>query len=281
MPPRSITDFTAAPSEANQWPLWTEDLRLDDALADNAYETTPPSWRAAIKTGLALAHLHFGQHTGKRWSATDETQAGFWARDCEMPAPWVIIAFTPAYDAAARLAAACIPAILAGVPLIAAVCVDGTPQKSVLVSLELTGIEDIFLLDQKALCTLLQEMLPHTGRLVALHTGELRPVLQVAQHIGLRCFEENHPPALSLPQPECFDPELLAFAHGKTALTTSHNNQQPEAVYLPNPAEACEATPFQTHEAFLTIMPGCEGFWLHHSLTPQFFRLHHHAFALR
>ena len=39
------------------WPQWAEDARLDDALAAAAYEATPAHLRAAVKTGLALAHM--------------------------------------------------------------------------------------------------------------------------------------------------------------------------------------------------------------------------------
>lgn len=273
-------DFDPLPPDAPRWPLWTEELRLDDALAEKAYEATPPPWRAAIKTGLALAHAHFGQHTGKHRCTAEKSHAGFWSHVEESPAPWAIVAFTPTYAAAARLAAACMPAALAGVPLVAAACVDGLPQKAALVSLELTGIEDIFLLDQEKLCSLLQEMPSRHGRLVLLHAGELAPVHQCARGLGLRCFEESRPPHLRLLHPENFDSGLLAFAQADALHTGAQKNHPPEAVLLA--VEHGQHVPghFCADDGLLTLTPGCEGFWLHPGLDPDFFRLRRHAFGL-
>ena len=155
------------------WPQWAEAARLDDALAAAAYEATPAHLRAAVKTGLALAHMHFGESTTSQRSEERNGHLGFWRRSIAHPAPWAVIAFTPAYAAAARLAAACMPAQLGGVPLLGAVCVGGTPSNNALVTLELAGVEDIFVMDSAGLCTLLEETQPGPGRLVLLHRGEL------------------------------------------------------------------------------------------------------------
>ena len=172
------------------------------------------------------------------------------------------------------------PAALAGVPLVAAACVDGLPQKAALVSLELTGIEDIFLLDQEKLCSLLQEMPSRHGRLVLLHAGELAPVHQCARGLGLRCFEESRPPHLRLLHPENFDSGLLAFAQADALHTGAQKNHPPEAVLLA--VEHGQHVPghFCADDGLLTLTPGCEGFWLHPGLDPDFFRLRRHAFGL-
>ena len=90
--------------------------------------------------------MHFGESTASQRSEVRNTHLGFWRRAISHPAPWAVIAFTPAYAAAARLAAACIPALLGGVPLVGAVCVGGAPAGNALVTLELTGVEDIFVM---------------------------------------------------------------------------------------------------------------------------------------
>ena len=66
MPDALQTELTRKPTpepveDTARWPEWAEEARLDDELTAKAYEATPPSCRAALKTGLALAHMHFGQ----------------------------------------------------------------------------------------------------------------------------------------------------------------------------------------------------------------------------
>ena len=216
------------------WPQWADEARLDDALAAAAYEATPAHLRAAIKTGLALAHMHFGESTTSQRSEERNGHLGFWRRSIAHPAPWAVVAFTPAYTAAARLAAACMPALLGGVPLVGAVCVGGTPSKNALVTLELAGVEDIFVMDSAGLCTLLEETQPGPGRLVLLHRGELDAVAGAARALELPCYEERRSPVLCLPKPDAFDLEALAFAQAEAleAALDAPLHLTPDATYL-------------------------------------------------
>lgn len=321
--------FTDQNPEATQsafWPQWVEEARLDDGLAAQAYEDTPPQWRAAIKTGLALAHMHFGSDPGRMWDMRSDGHLGFWRRGESHAAPWAIVAFTPAYAAAARLAAACIPAILAGVPLVGAVCVGGQPHRSALVSLELSGVEDIFVLDASGLHRLLEES-PPGGRLVLLHAGglapnvELAPTVELARSMGLPCWQEHHSPTLALVEAETpvngqnpaddgnrIDLAALYFAQAEaldTATSVTATNimapmstdgpsdattplardaQPPDALYLTSgdqeQADLLHGKTFSASSPGLTLTPGCEGFWLHPGLTPDFFRVHCLTFGM-
>ena len=76
-----------APSVVS-WPQWAEDARLDDDLAAAAYEATPAPLRAAVKTGLALAHMHFGESTTSQRNEVRNAHLGFWRRSIAHPAPW-------------------------------------------------------------------------------------------------------------------------------------------------------------------------------------------------
>ncbi|SFW24191.1 MULTISPECIES: hypothetical protein [Desulfovibrio] len=324
-----------------QWPQWMEDARLDDSLAATAYEETPPSWRAAIKTGLALAHMHFGSSAGHGCETQNNDRLGFWREHENHAAAWTVIAFPPSYAAAARLAAACISPILADVPLVGAVCIGGTPHSSALVSLELSGVEDIFVLDVHALHALLEQCGPGPGRLLLLHTGELELTAAFARTLGLPCWEEAHPPTLILPPAEpgeisgtctearAFDPKVLAFAQAGANFVQSAPTVHPpfsenagqdtpphgasalhapaQDVFLPNATErllpaagmipskpdaqyvssgharhaaCCRKDGALPCAPLLTLTPGCEGFWLHPGLTPDFFRVHSLAFGL-
>ncbi|MDY3810136.1 hypothetical protein [Desulfovibrio porci] len=285
MPDPRQPELTLDAPPAARWPEWAEEARLDDDLAAAAYEATPPACRAALKTGLALAHMHFGQSPGCLRESRGDPHLGFWRHTASFPAPWAVLAFTPEYAAAARLTAACVPALLADVPLVGAVCVGGAPHRAALVSLELSGVEDIFCLDETGLCALLEESQPGPGRLVLLHKGELDNVARAARVLGLPCYEERRAPALILPEPDAFDLDILAFAQGdalEQALEPARPTL-PAAIYLrPEAARGhCKARrhgPFR-YVGSLALSPGCEGFWLHAGLTPDFFTVSRLAFG--
>ncbi|MFC4677851.1 hypothetical protein [Desulfovibrio legallii] len=274
-----------------RWPRWVAAARLDDALSAAAYEAVPAPCRAAVKTGLALACAHFGEGTESRVESVRNARLGFWRRRISHAAPWAVLAFTPDYAAAARLAAACVPAQLAGVPLVGAVCVTDAPEQcaphpAALVSLELSGVEDVFALDQAGICRLLEECQPGPGRLVLLHRGELDAVARAAAALGLPCWQERRDPLLGLPQPDAFDLELLAFAQGSAleAALEPVDRRPPDALYLsPGAARShCRERrggPFPCSGA-PALTPGCEGFWLHPGLDPDFFRVRRQAFGL-
>jgi hypothetical protein len=268
----------------SRWPAWAEESRVDDGLAAQAYEATPSGCRAALKTGLALAFLHFGQCPSQVLEERSEPDLGFWRHTAEFPAPWAVIAFTGGYAAAARLAAACVPALLAGVSLIGAVCVDGPPTIQALAALELAGVEDILQLDAAGLCALLEETQPGPGRLVLLHSGELDSVAHAARALNLPLYQERRSPTLAIPDPKPFDMDALAFAQGAAlehALEPAHPIA-PNAVYI---AEAsakalCRTNRLGPHDtATLALCPGTEGFWLHAGLNPAFFRARRRAFG--
>jgi len=269
---------------AGRWPEWAEEHRLDDALSIQAYEATSPQCRIALKSGLALAFMHFGQSPCRTRESQTDTRLGYWRQMTAFPASWAVVAFTPMYTAAARLAAACVPAHLACVPLLGAVCVGGEPANQALAALDLSGVENIFVLDTAGLCALLEESQPGPGRLVLLHEGELDSARLAARTFGIPCHEERRPPVLVLPEPMAFNVEVLSFAQGKAldqALEPPHP-VTPAALYLTAEAAVghCRQHSHGPHHAdSLALSPGCEGFWLHTGLTPDFFRVSRLAFG--
>ena len=259
------------------WPDWIESARLDDATAARSYEATPPACRTALKTALALTFTRFGEYPGRLGERRDDTRRGFWHRRIVTPAEWAVIAFPASYAAAARLAAACVLPRLCGVRLLAAVCADGEPSSPALTSLELCGVEDIFCLDSNRINALLEELAADPGRVVLLHKGELDACGKTARRLRLPCYEENRPPVLNLIEPDVFDPDILAFAQGD-ALSQADNTAgaRPRAVYTAS-AEGREGLP---ESDALVLTPGCEAFWLHEGLTPDFFTVQQEAFGL-
>lgn len=266
---------SGAPAPPLSWPAWLEAARVDDGLAASAYETTPPDFRAALKTGLALAHFHFGECTPCLDDTARHDRLGFLRVRSRVPAPWTLIVISPAYAAAARLTAACAAALLAGVPRVGAVCLGGDPHAAALVSLELSGVEDVFRLDAGRFAALLDGLaaLPGPrGRVVVLHDGELASIAPAARKRDIPCHEEHHPPRLRVEATAPIDRELLAFAHGTAAVDAAPTAAAPvDAVFR----ATAEADP----DAALTLCPGCEGFWLHPGLDPNFFTVSRQAFA--
>ena len=222
--------------------------------------------------------MHWGAADEARREEVRAERLGFWRASASGPAAWAVLAFSPAYAAPCRLAAACVPALLAGVPLLGAVCLGGVPAPSACVSLELTGMEDIFTLDVKALRRLLAEIGPGPGRLALLHRGELAEIAAAARQAGIPCWEERRPPTLSMPDPAPFDLDALAFAHGADVVPVSGADAgRADALYL-SPDAARQAVAVGVGDV-LALAPGSEGFWLHSGLSPAFFRRRALAFG--
>lgn len=261
------------------WPAWLEAARVEDSRVAAAYEATPPRFRAALKTGLALAHFHFGEGATRREEAEASGRLGFWQACLRVPAPWALIVLAPAYAAAARLTAACAAPLLAGVPHVAALSVGEAPQDAALVSLELSGVEDIYSLDAARVAALLDELSARRGprgRVILLHEGALDDLARSFRALNLPYYEERRPPRLRVEEDAAFDRELLAFAHGgATALESAFAASGPADAVFRGVTEGLAPAP----DAPLTLTPGCEGFWLHPGLGPEFFTVSRQAFA--
>ena len=155
-----------------------------------------------------------------------------------------------------------------------AVCLGGDPQAAALVSLELSGVEDIFRLDAGRFATLLDALAAAPGprgRVVVLHGGELEALAPAIRKQGIPCHEEQRPPRLRVEEAAPIDRELLAFAHGAAAVDAALTASPADAVFRADAGAAPDAP--------LTLCPGCEGFWLYPDLEPKFFTVSRQAFA--
>ena len=270
------------------WPDWLEEARLDDSIVDMAYEATPPELRALVKTGLAMAFAHFGPREDQTDSVVRKPPAGFWISRQLRPAPWCVVAIDAAYAAAARVTAACVLPRLCDVPEVFAVLVgeddeDVQPTDNTLTALTLSGIDDVFCLSRERACALLGELAAQVadaehggpqGRLLLLHDGALQSLGEQAAALRIPYYEEKSAPQLTvLPGTAC-SAEALTFAHGEI-VTSAALEPATQAVLAALPTGGAMPPEGAVAEAMRRGLPvfgpGCEGFWLHPGLEPEFF----------
>lgn len=248
-------------------PDWLEAKRVSDVQMAAAYDAYPARFRAAIKTGIALAHFHFGARTENTLVRRQGKHQGLTISATSSPVPWSLLCLGSNMAAAAKICAAAMLPVLAGVPDILALCC-GCPAPAALLTLELCGIEDIVSLEEPDWQKLPAALPKGTGRIFILlgcaDWPQINPLKEFAQITALPWHEEAANGQLFLASPKAFEPELLTFAQGKMPETNPLLAQTPEAIYTTLPEEKPAAR--------LNISPGCEGFWSFAGITPEWFR---------
>ena len=152
-----------------------EACRVPDELLAGAYEGTSALHRSWIKTTLALAEAVFPALPSRSAVSIENRAAGFGSVRTETAAPWTVLLIGAGYASAVRLAAAIMPARLAGVEPIIAVW-TGKPEaapSALFAALELTGVEQVFAMPDPA--PLLGE-LPGQGRVLAFGAADVPPL---------------------------------------------------------------------------------------------------------
>lgn len=123
-----------------------EAFRIDDALLAQAYDAMPPALRARLKTAIAFQYHLNGEAPAWETRRVHRPTAGFCHTVHEKPAAWTVAVIETDFNSPARLLAALMPAVLAGVERIFVVSFGAPPDDALLVALELAGLEDIFVL---------------------------------------------------------------------------------------------------------------------------------------
>lgn len=270
----------SSPTGPEPWPEWLEDFRLPDELFAQAYAAYPAKCRAAIKTSLALATFHFGQSARDGWHDLRDRHLGFWQKCCSSPQNWAIIFLDDKFNAPAPLCAATVLPVLADVENIAIVCIGGIPRQSILLTLELCGIEDIFclsLLDAKKLLT----HIPAGGNAIIFNCTDQRgEIEQLTFARGIPFYTPPWPPRAVLCDEDDFDKETLEFCLGfaPSRIDDKFAAEQADVVYAA-PGRISELQKSGGSYGRLLITPGCEGFWLFRDLFPAFFRNNTYGFG--
>lgn len=128
------------------WPAWAGEFQTDDEDFATAHDALSSLQRAWIKQALArlfAVHDPGGPVRHRRSALLSPDFEG--ATMCR-PRPWAVVAVGSDFASPARLLAACLPAIRAGVGALAVVRVGKKASwpPSVLAALELAGVETAF-----------------------------------------------------------------------------------------------------------------------------------------
>ena len=210
-----------------------EACRVPDEWLAGAYEETSAEHRSWIKTTLALAGATYPAPPSRLSITSENAAAGFGFARTRETAPWAVLLIGEGYASAIRLAAAIMPARLAGVEPIFAVWTGAeTAPSGLLAALELTGVEQVFAMRDPA--PLLRE-LPGRGRI--LRFGKA-------------------------PLPECPCP-VWSDRAPRIERAALPADDGADVVYAGQTIIG-EDTP-------LVLGAGLEGCWLHTDLTPGFF----------
>ena len=122
-----------------------EACRVPDERLAGAYEETSAAHRSWIKTTLALAEATYPAPPSRLTITSENAAAGFGFARTRETAPWAVLLIGEGYASAVRLAAAIMPARLAGVEPVFAVWTGAeTAPSGLFAALELTGVEQVF-----------------------------------------------------------------------------------------------------------------------------------------
>ena len=255
-------------------PAWLESFRPDDALYADAYENTPAELRALLKTAIAFDFHRWNADGGEGTTEERSPRAGFFRSERTRPADWVLAVAAEGFASPARLLSALVPAVVAGVERI--VLVSPVPfAPAVATALELSGLEDSFVLDDARTADLYEDLRAASpdGRVVVLPgSGALTPgqkdLMHRAAADGLALFRDT--PA----------PKMLSLYTDDSPLSPDEVQRRllwlhPDAVLAEEPAEdlcavfAPQHTPLPC-AAPLVAGPGMEACWT--GPSPEFFR---------
>lgn len=273
-------------------PAWLDALRPGDGFATAAYENTPAPLRALLKSAVAFYFQLWGEAPAGETRRVISPAAGFaWTAGAN-PVSWTLAVLDPGHPSPARLLAALVPAVLAGVDMVLIVCPDRTPRPVHSVALELAGLENLYVVPtdtRPALPDLIGELTAQgEGRLLLFPTAQSRlgPTFRILRETArvrrLRLWQDTPAPRLALLADEADAASLrdkLQWAHGDAVLETFPPGARPGR----SGYDAwCAARPSVFERALadtppLLLGPGLEACWLHQRLVPPFFRVVRHA----
>ncbi len=219
------------------WQKILEPYAIDDDTRAMAYEHASPQQRQMLKTAIAY-HALQGEGPSTSSCVLEYKAKGFWQRTHCAPAPTLFILCGEEYVSPARLVAAVMPALLAGVGQCIFVHVSGGKSlaPALLVALELLGLEEAYALSGlEQAKDFIQSLAAdtahiHNQRLLLLHQEQsLASLRHSIQALHMPYFEDKSPPYIFVaPTIDQAMRENIAFA-------------QPDAYPVSNPFDFAHA----------------------------------------
>ena len=259
------------------FPCWIDNFLVADDVFAQAYDACSPEQRAVFKTAIARTAAVCGVGDARVFQSQSRMRQGFSCHSLSHPAPWVVLVWDGAYASPARVLAALVPAMLAGVPNILACRVvrDGTPfPQSILAALELAGQERVMECRPEDVQTLVAACCgtDARGRLILLGRDDVfGDVSSLAAEMGTLTLRYGAAVRIGLALPSSAEPlseASLRFAHPDAAFEpfTENATGRFSAVFC-----APAAVQENLNAAPLVLSPGEEGYWAWNGLSLGFF----------
>lgn len=250
----------------SDFPEWLEEFRLADRLLDKAYEEVSPQLRSLLKTGIALAHFHFGSADSLSIKERANRHLGFREQESSRPADWAFLIFSEEQKAAARICAAAILPALGDVSRIAAIHIGRDPSPALLTSLLLCGSDEIYTLARDTCADLIQKLAHDpSGRFCLVHDGCLNDLAMQARLSSAAVLSLDREPRLLFPDSCKFDREVQIFCLGRLPAASPGAEMVWDCIY-----GDCNLPGLVSR---LRLPPDCMGFWLFEEATPEFYQI--------
>ncbi len=226
------------------WPDEWEGWRISEEAFAKAYDAISPEQRARIKTVLALVRAVHGEEAMLAEERIIKSGTGFGYARRTIPAPWALLVAEPRTFSAIHMAAAIMPAHLAGVRHVAALWTGETPvPETVLAALELSGVEHAF-------------VLPPLADLKSVLAGLIMYFEKLAKTLGVK----------NACQPVLNKPGRLLFPGNGITVPLEKN-----ILHTRLTVPVWEENVARHGNMSLNLPPELAGLWVHPDLPPSFF----------
>lgn len=258
-------------------PSGLEHNQIPDECLAYGYEMTPPQQRVWIKTTLALGGVLYDTHPGDILYSQEHNASGFQVKKFLSPVCWTIILLDKDYASAPRLAAAIMPARLAGVENIIAVWTNQNNisatilPSNLLATLELAGIIHSLTLTHDELLILIHHLIQLGHGRILYFSDRNSPSAPLNTFTSIPIWKERYTYRLAIESNTTIDTEILSWAHPDSCL-----EELSEKPYIENPPEALycsveQKNSYLSHGAQRIFHPGLEAYWVHPTLSTSFF----------
>ena len=270
---------------------WLDSPLLDDGIFAAAYDAVTAQQRACCKTLIARLHACLGEETLQDDTRYLSLRQGFKLAALRQPAQWALVLWDAQCPSPARILAALMPAILAGVPHILACQVAtggaGAVPPPVLAALELAGQETAASIDAQETMRLLNTLAAtkEPGRIALLGSAPwVAEALAVARDHAIPAWSAAPPRIALCPSAFVAPPEhkdnanfcapdygMLRFAQPDAELVVLSEAKAEKKQEYSCVISGLPRLKYWLSHSPLVLTPGHEWFWRWPDLDREFF----------